>query len=403
VSDKAEAAWAALNQRQRLYLRAILDLDQEAEAHIKRLGAKRIATPPASEWRMITYDVKLPHHLARGSRTALGYSTVQIQLRERGEHDDGSGSTLAALRRRGLISVDYDQVYLPLFNITADRIRVRLTTAGRAAARAGAGRTAPVSVPAGLLSRWSLVALVRLYRAGEEGLAHEAPLSRDDAAPSWNTLLRLRDRRDGALMEEFRPTTGPADAFGMRPYRVRLTLAGRIHLGVHRACYAELYPDLEVELPEVEPVAGAHTALADHRTTRPRHLVRVTDLRVLLRLAEMETTGRCYLREVIDEQERRWGGQAPDWVAKIPTGLLRWQVKDMARTDKAVDRLVGHAGGALVEQVEAYTGMRAGRTTETTPMIVLTEHGREHLREHADEYRRLYPDVAMPAEITTDR
>lgn len=72
----------------------------------------------------------------------------------------------------------------------------------------------------------------------------------------------------------------------------------------------------------------------------------------------------------------------------------------MARPEKAVDRLVGHASGALIEEVEVYTGLRAGRTTERTPMIVLTEHGREHLREHADEYRQLYPDVAMPTEIT---
>lgn len=89
---------------------------------------------------------------------------------------------------------------------------------------------------------------------------------------------------------------------------------------MHRACYAELCPDLE--LPQVEAVPGAHTALADHRAARPRYLVRITDLRVLLRLAELETTGRCYLREVIAEQERRWGDEAPDWVAKIPAGLL---------------------------------------------------------------------------------
>lgn len=113
----------------------------------------------------------------------------------------------------------------------------------------------------------------------------------------------------------------PAWAAG---YSSRASALGRRHFAIHRACYAELFPDLD--LPDLDPadaVAGAHTGLANHRAPRPKHLVRDTDLRVLLRLADMEATGYCYLREVITEQCQRWGDEVPDWVAEIPTALLR--------------------------------------------------------------------------------
>lgn len=38
---------------------------------------------------------------------------MQLVLRERGQHDTGSGSTLAALERRGLVTVTHDRVYIP--------------------------------------------------------------------------------------------------------------------------------------------------------------------------------------------------------------------------------------------------------------------------------------------------
>lgn len=83
------------------------------------------------------------------------------------------------------------------------RIRVRLTTLGRAAARHGAGITTPATPPKGLMARWSCTALARLYAAGETGLANGVTLNKADRAPSWNTLLNLRDRRDGSLIDEF--------------------------------------------------------------------------------------------------------------------------------------------------------------------------------------------------------
>jgi hypothetical protein len=71
-------AWAGLNGRQRLYLSTIFEFDQAAEADIKRQSAKWMKTPPASAWRQVTYDIKLPKEIT-------GYSSVQSALRSKGE------------------------------------------------------------------------------------------------------------------------------------------------------------------------------------------------------------------------------------------------------------------------------------------------------------------------------
>jgi len=391
MTTAAERAWAGLNARQRLYLSTIFEFDQAAETDIKRRSAKRMAVPPAAEWRQVTYDIDLP-------KEAAGYSSVQLAVRRRGEHDTGSGSTLAALRRRKLVTVTYDQVHVPPFGMV-DRIRVRLTTAGRAAARHGAGITAPAAPPAGLMTRWSLQALATLYAAGERGLCNESTPDRTDAAPSWNTLLRLQNRRDGSFIDTFAADWPDQEKRMLRQHRVRASALGRRHFEIHRACYTELFPDLT--LPPADPVEGAHIGLADHRRPRPKNLVRDTDLRLLLALAELEETGRCYLREVATEEFRRWDDEVPAWVGDIPAGLLRWQVKDLTRTEKSIDRLAQHPDGALVEQVEVCGSARNYQTGTTTPLIVLTDTGRDHLAAHLADYRRTYPETTATARRVT--
>jgi len=74
-----------------------------------------MTTPPVSQWRQITYDIKAPKEI-------VGYSSVQSVPRKQGEHDDGSGSTLAALRRRGLITISRGQV--KVLGVWVPQIRV---------------------------------------------------------------------------------------------------------------------------------------------------------------------------------------------------------------------------------------------------------------------------------------
>jgi hypothetical protein len=374
MTTKAAAAWDALNARQRLYLRTIFEFDQQAEVDIKRSSAKWMKTPPASEWRQITYDIALP------KKAIVSYSSVQKVLRDKGEHDDGSGSTLAALRRRGLITITRDRV--EVLRMWVPRIRVRLTNLGRAAARHGAGITTPAAPPKGLMARWSFAALARLYAAGERGLDLEA-MDKENRAPSWKTLLNLRDRRDGSFIDEFGRSS------------VRLTAAARLHYEIHYACYRGLYPDIDATEPA--SVDGAHTGLADHQVRRPKHLLRDTDLRVLAALAELEATSTCYLRRVATEQYQRIGQAVPDEVRTIPPGLLRWQIKDLTRSEKPIDRLAAHPDGPLVEVVDAPNGPFHLSTRPTLPLVVLTQAGRDHLHDYATEYRRAYPELPLPS------
>lgn len=395
-SSKAATVWGELNERQRLYLSTIFRFDQDAEAEIRSRRAERLATPPAAEWRLVTYDIKLP-------RDVGGYSSVQHELREAGQHDSGSGSTLAALERRGLVEVEHDHVYIALLGKHVPRVRVRLTTAGRAAARAGAGITGPTSTPAGLMARWSFAALARLYAAGDNGLTTQTTWDKADQAPPWKTLLRLRDRKDGSHIDEFsrhtrkegiNPLTGH-EYTTRTEYRVRLSPAGVRHYELHHACYRELYPDVEAVEPR-QKLDLAHADLAAHRAPPPRHLVRATDVPVLARLAELETAGGCYLRTTLIKAYEDGAWPVPDTVRALPSGLLRWEIKSLTRTEKSIDRLLAHRGGPLVEILEVDNVPRHRDKVPVLSLVVLTEHGRRHFAAHRDEYLRAYPDLTLP-------
>jgi hypothetical protein len=383
--SRAVAAWAGLNDRQRLYLATILEFDQAAEADVRAASARWQRTPPAAEWRQVTYDIKAPAALT-------GYSWVQKVLRERGQHDPGSGSTLKALRHRGLITVTYDHVQTVLGLLP--RIRVRLTTLGRAAARHGAGITAPATTPKGLMSFWSVVALVRLYAAGEQGMPDETAYSVPyrDRAPSWNTLLRLRDRRDGSLIDERRHGV------------MALSSRGRRHWDIHAACYLELYPDLDDELSEQfgitapEPATVldvAHSGLANHTAARPRHLLRDTDLLALARVLLAERDHRCWWREFsIDDYERVWHQPVPAAVLAVPDGVVPASLaRRPARPEPILERLRGHPGGALVDEHPLPPTLHFSRGGT---LVIATPAGREHYATHAEQYRQLYPELDLP-------
>ncbi|HTR93397.1 MAG TPA: hypothetical protein VMI73_16830 [Trebonia sp.] len=101
------------------------------------------------------------------------------------------------LRNAGLIELD-------------DNGWVRMTRTGRAAARAGTAREAPGRAPRGLLSRWSWTALAGLYAAGNGGLViwhstRRVSLADWEKCPSWNTVVRLRNR-SVPYVEEFQTT-----------------------------------------------------------------------------------------------------------------------------------------------------------------------------------------------------
>ncbi|GGT11222.1 hypothetical protein ACFFV7_35815 [Nonomuraea spiralis] len=54
-AKRAAEVWAALNDRQRAYMRAIYHKDQEAEQFWKGARARGKTAPPASQWRWLDY------------------------------------------------------------------------------------------------------------------------------------------------------------------------------------------------------------------------------------------------------------------------------------------------------------------------------------------------------------
>jgi hypothetical protein len=95
---KALEAWTELNDRQQGTLAVIYELDQENEMG-RRADAARghYDKTPAAEWRLLDFahDPSL--------RELLGPTAMQAHLESRGWDNQGNGSTMAALVKRGLV------------------------------------------------------------------------------------------------------------------------------------------------------------------------------------------------------------------------------------------------------------------------------------------------------------
>jgi DNA-binding MarR family transcriptional regulator len=114
-----------LNQRQNAYLDIFYQLDQEEQQRQQRRWHQKLHRDPANQWRWIPYDTSHP---------AAEATSAQELLSRRGLQDAGTGSTLAALVRRRLIEIRHTSV--DVNSVTAMQTQVRLTTRGRAVARA---------------------------------------------------------------------------------------------------------------------------------------------------------------------------------------------------------------------------------------------------------------------------
>ncbi|MFD0352932.1 hypothetical protein ACFVHW_04170 [Streptomyces sp. NPDC127110] len=386
MTDKPSKSelWQALNDRQRLYLKAAFEEDQRAEA---RAG---LDPRPAAEWRWLMYSIKAPKNL-------VGRSTIQYVVERQGQLDTGAGSSLAALRRRGLLEVRPTVVLLARLG-AVDAVEVQLTRLGRAVTRAGLGIPPTTKIPTGLISRdylWD--AMAWLYEAGEEGFTHEysrrdQPPEQTRFRPSWNTLLKLRDRRDGSLWEH-PPWTG-SPSWGRNSDRYRLSPLGREHYERHWACYNELFP--EIEAPEPPPSEDAHNGLADHTVKKPRGLLPLPPWRLLVELIRWHQAGTSPMRQVIEQQFRQREMAVPD-LPDLPHGLVEWQIKKSVTTSTtAATRLVEYKAGPLAQ----YTDIASLRhywwhcdNDEPLPLLHVTDAGLAHYTDHLATYRHLYPDV----------
>jgi transcriptional regulator with XRE-family HTH domain len=153
--------WNSLNDRQRIYLEACFLQDTEEQQAERERHAHTGQRRPAAEWRKMTLALYAPPEIT-------GYSRLQERLRDHGVHDPGTGPSIAALNRRGLITVHHDTVTIPGAGLIK-RTRVEMTKRGRAVARAGLGVSRSQSAPAPMMSVWLWRTLVRVAYASQHG------------------------------------------------------------------------------------------------------------------------------------------------------------------------------------------------------------------------------------------
>lgn len=224
---KARAAWDQLNERQQAYLVTLYVLDQAEEEWQRGAFARGGRIRPAAEWRWIAYGYVNVGPLAPRGR-------MQEALDKSERRDQGAGATLAALADRKLIEQRHDELpenfhLMPWYRTDTYHVSVKLTTAGRAAARAsGVDDTKPARAPRGLLSEWLWGVLVQVRSAGETGVPDHRRYT------AWGYLT---DRTGGALVERSGGT-------------YVLTDVGRGHYREHWATYARLYPQVAAPHPD---------------------------------------------------------------------------------------------------------------------------------------------------------
>jgi hypothetical protein len=231
--------WAGLNERQQQYLQAIYETDQEQEADERGMW-KRGGTPrAASVWRWMEYGVF----------SGVG-STLYTKLYLRKLIDEGTGSTFNALEKRGFIICKYTSKRRDGGPQTLEPfLMVQITTQGRRLVRAATGAQAYRPGAPGVLKEWHWIAMVKAWKARPAGVKDENGYY---GHISWNTWLRLRDYKAGALVEEY--STGGSYlahvGYSRDIHWLRLTPFGEQFYRDNWQQYCELYPEVDAPTPE---------------------------------------------------------------------------------------------------------------------------------------------------------
>ena len=238
--NKVAQAWDDLNERQQAYLRAIYMADQETEHYRKSEGARgNWDNTPAAVWRWQLYATLAPG----------GDTTVKRLIRAAKLIDEGTGSTFKALEKRGLVELKYTSegtTWEKLIGKFEDwTVFVKLTTAGRAAARAGDPAYKPTkTLPPGTLKERQWEALEAAYKAGDQGLKSDSSFTYGGF--SWQyTWLRLRDYKPLPLVQEKVIEERQSDLVPGRVLRescIVITDFGRQYYELNRERYTALYP-----------------------------------------------------------------------------------------------------------------------------------------------------------------
>lgn len=257
-TSKALETWQELNDRQQGTLTVIYNLDQAAEASRR---SDWYDNRPASEWRQIDFA----HEPAL--RDVFGWTMLQERLMWRGWDNQGNGSTMAALERRGLITRDSRPTRFGYMHT------VRLTREGRAAARAGTSLT-PDGPRKAALGRRSWEVLALLWQAHQRG----KPLK-------WGYSTTI----ERVLIDKHVPPLARAVTDGYE-----ITERGLDFYREHYAAHTAAHPDVRAPHPDgtdAEPWhPEADQLLLRHRTLYCRLLAAWKAARNARESAEKEAT-----------------------------------------------------------------------------------------------------------------
>ncbi|MGW3400152.1 hypothetical protein [Streptomyces zhihengii] len=241
-TSKALTAWTDLNDRQQRTLAIVYALDQGREAGRRQAAARGdYDSTPASEWRHLDFahDPSLPK--------VVGTTEMQGRLAVEGWHNQGNGSTMSALERRGLITMG-------AYGTTFGMMRtVALTREGRAAARAGLSLRPTGKQPAAGLGRRSWEVLALLWSYGLE-----------DKILTWTYSVTI----EKVLIDKHVPPLAEV-VDGYRGYRI--TDRGRDFYREHHAAHVVAHPDVRAPHPDGAD-AEPWPAKADSMLTRQRNL-----------------------------------------------------------------------------------------------------------------------------------
>jgi hypothetical protein len=240
--------WADLNERQRQYMQAIYETDQEQEADERGAWKRGERRRPAHEWRWMEYGVF----------NGVG-STLYTKLYLRQLVDEGTGSTFNALEKRGFITCKYTHTRRSGQKVFDVFLMLQITPAGRKLVREATGAKAYRPGAPGILREWHWRAMAEAWKARPAGVMAEYGSSGDYGRIGWNTWLRLRDYKAGALIEEYQTwtqvelTSSGRTWKESRPvYWLRLSPFGEQFYRENWQRYRELYPDVDAPQPESE-------------------------------------------------------------------------------------------------------------------------------------------------------
>ena len=262
-TSKALQAWNDLNDRQQGTLTVIYDLDQAAETGRRQDAARGVYdNRSADAWRSIDFA----HEPAL--RNVFGWTQLQERLMWRGWDNQGNGSTMAALERRGLITRDDRPTQWGRMHT------VKLTREGRAAAKAGTSLT-PGGPRKAALGRRSWEVLALLWAADLRG---------EHLKWSYSTTI------ERALIDKHVPPLARYRRDDHSGYEI--TDRGRDFYREHHAAHTAAHPDVHAPHPDgadAEPwPTAADELLAQHRQLYRALLAAWKDARAAQQAAEEE-------------------------------------------------------------------------------------------------------------------